>query len=302
MVKSNNSKSATFGVVSIVTPVFNAEKYLQRYFEGILVQDYPQIELVLINDGSTDSSEQIMLSSKVELEKAGITVILLKQKNLGAAAAVKSGIEVASGEFLIWPDADDVLLPGSISKRVSAIVHSRCDAVVSDSYLSDDPFEYNPSGLKFTPPLSADRRLRVKSAIDGSFSVQPVGAMVRRRALEVYGVIDNFYISSAGQNYQIFIPLLYNLNWFKLNEVLQVILVHSTSFSRRHRSFIQSLRYAKETRRVIDKTIYSAISDRSDYLAFIRLSEKIYLLRILKIFVASLGGRKFFRALKGIFH
>lgn len=151
MSKLENEKSETYGLVSIVTPLYNSEKFLPKYFEGILAQDYPEVELILINDGSTDDSERIIETEREVLEESGIKVVLIKQKNSGAAAAVKTGLEVASGEFVMWPDSDDLLLPGSISKRVKKIVEFDADVVISDSYISHDVVEYVADSFKFVP-------------------------------------------------------------------------------------------------------------------------------------------------------
>ena len=58
------------GLVSIVSPCYNGESYLDRYFKAILKQTYRPLELILVNDGSTDKSEEIILSYKEQLEEA----------------------------------------------------------------------------------------------------------------------------------------------------------------------------------------------------------------------------------------
>ena len=72
-------------LVSIITPCYNGEAFLKRYFESILNQTYPNLELIFINDGSTDRTEEIALSYRERLEKRGITYIYEKQENAGLA-------------------------------------------------------------------------------------------------------------------------------------------------------------------------------------------------------------------------
>ena len=69
-------------LVSIITPCYNGEAFLKRYFESILNQTYPNLELIFINDGSTDRTEEIALSYRERLEKRGITYIYEKQENI----------------------------------------------------------------------------------------------------------------------------------------------------------------------------------------------------------------------------
>lgn len=104
-------------LVSIITPCYNGEAFLKRYFESILNQTYPNLELIFINDGSTDRTEEIALSYRERLEKRGITYIYEKQENAGQAAALNRGLKLFTGEYLTWPDSDDVMTKDSIEKK-----------------------------------------------------------------------------------------------------------------------------------------------------------------------------------------
>lgn len=292
----------TYGLVSIVTPVYNSEPFLPKYFEGILVQDYPDIELILVDDGSTDNSKRVMEREKKALEARGINVIILNQSNSGAAAAVKAGLQIASGDFLVWPDSDDILLPGSISKRVDAIVNSGCEVVISDSYLSNDSLGYQPTGIKFIPKPSNNRLERVLLAINRSFPVQSAGIMVRMRAVKRLKIIENLYISREGQNYQIYIPLLYFCDCFKLNQVLQVILVSSSSHSRRRRSFFELLSRQKEINKIINMTISSMYEvDPADAKTFFEFNSKQYRWRVLSVVLSKLYLGRLYSPLSELF-
>ena len=97
-------------LVSIITPCYNGEAFLKRYFESILNQTYPNLELIFINDGSTYRTEEIALSYRERLEKRGITYIYEKQENAGQAAALNRGLKLFTGEYLTWPDSDDEMV------------------------------------------------------------------------------------------------------------------------------------------------------------------------------------------------
>lgn len=105
-------------LVSIVTPCYNGEEYLERFFNSILAQTYPNIELVFINDGSTDRTEDIVNSYSVRFQKKGIRFIYRTQENAGQAAALNNGLKLFSGEYMNWMDSDDVISPEFIEKRV----------------------------------------------------------------------------------------------------------------------------------------------------------------------------------------
>jgi glycosyltransferase involved in cell wall biosynthesis len=255
MIKSKNDKPQSHGVVSIVTPVYNSEKFLPKYFEGILAQDYPDIELILVNDGSTDGSKHIMESKKKVLEESGIEVILMVQSNSGVAAAVKAGLEVATGDFVIWPDSDDFLLPGSVSKRVTKLVDVDADVVISDSYISHDDEEYTADYFKFVPRASNNGYSRVLDLIRRKYPATSAGVMVKRNSLLTFNILENYYISNEGQNNQLFIPLLYHCSWVKLDEPLQIILAHNSSHSRRKRGYRELLIRTRAHRDIFKETL-----------------------------------------------
>ena len=106
-------------LVSIITPCYNGEKYADRYFQSVLNQTYDHLELIFVNDGSTDRTEEIALSYKKELEEKGIQYTYLYQDNAGQAAALNNGLKIFHGEYLVWPDSDDEMTPDSIEKRAA---------------------------------------------------------------------------------------------------------------------------------------------------------------------------------------
>lgn len=88
---------------SIIVPVYNVEKYLKRCLDSIINQSYKNFELIIINDGSTDSSEEIIKSFKDSRIK------YFKQENKGLSITRNKGVEVASGDYLLFVDSDDYL-------------------------------------------------------------------------------------------------------------------------------------------------------------------------------------------------
>lgn len=91
-------------LISIIVPVYNAEKYLDNCISSILNQTYKNIELILVNDGSTDNSLQIC--NKYKEDKR---VKIYSQENKGQGAARNKGIDVANGYYIGFCDADDTL-------------------------------------------------------------------------------------------------------------------------------------------------------------------------------------------------
>ena len=77
------------GLVSIIIPCFNGSEYIDRCIKSILEQNYNDIEIIIINDGSTDDSEEKIWSYKGDIEKRGYTFKYMLQENQGAAAALR---------------------------------------------------------------------------------------------------------------------------------------------------------------------------------------------------------------------
>ena len=104
----------TQSLVSIVVPVYNGEQYLEQTVESILNQDYRNIELILIDDGSSDKSAEIMR----KLEKSDARIRPFYNKNGGVANARNFGIAQANAEFIAFCDQDDLWLPTKLAKQI----------------------------------------------------------------------------------------------------------------------------------------------------------------------------------------
>ena len=115
--------------VSVIVPVYNAEDFLAECIESILGQDYEELELLLVDDGSRDGSGRIC----EEYAAASGKIRLLRQENSGASAARNAGLRQAEGEFIVFVDADDYL-PGTdiVSHMVCEIEAAPADVLVGD--------------------------------------------------------------------------------------------------------------------------------------------------------------------------
>jgi Glycosyltransferases, probably involved in cell wall biogenesis len=98
-------------LISVIIPNYNYSKYLREAIESVLEQTYPNIEVIVVDDGSKDNSKEILESYEGKIK----TVF---QKNQGVSAARNNGAAISSGEFLAFLDADDVWFPTKIEKQV----------------------------------------------------------------------------------------------------------------------------------------------------------------------------------------
>lgn len=119
--------------VSVIIPVYNSEKFLKKCLESILYQSFKEIEIIIINDGSTDGSLKIIEQFMLEDER----IILINQKNQGVSVSRNKGIKMAKGEFLLNVDSDDWIEKEYIEVLYKKALEKDLDIVISDIY-----FEY----------------------------------------------------------------------------------------------------------------------------------------------------------------
>lgn len=122
------SKQKKTGLISIITPVFNSEKYLQRCIESIISQSYKKTETILVNDGSLDNSGKIC--NKYTRVDKKIKVINIK--NSGPAAARNVGLKRAKGEFIFFLDADDYLEKNALETLIYYSNKHKAEMIVGD--------------------------------------------------------------------------------------------------------------------------------------------------------------------------
>ncbi|WP_182438645.1 MULTISPECIES: glycosyltransferase family 2 protein [Lachnospiraceae] len=109
--------------VSIIVPVYNVEQYLKECIESILAQTWKNFEVILVDDGSTDSSGKIC--DEYSQKKEFISVI--HKKNGGLSSARNAGIDVAQGDYLAFIDSDDVVHPRYLSELVAIVKKEKAD-------------------------------------------------------------------------------------------------------------------------------------------------------------------------------
>ena len=121
-------------LVSVIIPVYNVEKYLRQCLDSVLAQTYTKYEVLLIDDGSTDSSADICR----EYCKKDSRFKLYQKQNGGASSARNLGLENASGDYLFFLDSDDWIDVDSINKMVHIALHENVDFVFSEAIAFDD--------------------------------------------------------------------------------------------------------------------------------------------------------------------
>ena len=132
-VELNKGPFKTTPLVSIVVPSFNQAKYLDATLQSIFSQSYPNIEVIVIDGGSTDGSKQI-------LEQYGSRLkYWVSEPDNGQTHAINKGFARASGEVLAWLNSDDLLMPGAVARAVASFYSDKqTDVVYGDRVIINE--------------------------------------------------------------------------------------------------------------------------------------------------------------------
>ena len=132
--------------VSIIVPVYNTSQYLERCFQSIVSQNYKNVEIIIINDGSTDNSGEVAEILAASINKA----VVIHQVNQGPALARQAGLLCATGDYILFIDSDDSLEPDAVDFLVHKISSGQLDAVFCG-------FNRVIDGIKYpSPPRSVE--------------------------------------------------------------------------------------------------------------------------------------------------
>ena len=154
--------------VSVLLPVFNAERYVHAAVSSVLVQTCRDFELIVVDDGSTDASLTILQS----LAKSDRRIRLLSRANRGLVATLNEMLGLARGELICRMDADDICRPGRIETQVNYLArHPDCVAVGSRSLFID------PEGLPIFEFMDRYTHEEIDQCIDGAGDRHPASVV-----------------------------------------------------------------------------------------------------------------------------
>lgn len=179
-------------LVSIIIPAYNGEQYLAQTLRSVCRQTYRHLEIIVVNDGSTDATESIV-NGFIENDQR---VVLITQDNKGLSAARNTGFKNAKGEYLCMFDADDIMLPQKIESQLSFLEENpRCDFVYSNVYHFIDGTQKIYFGVL---PETADT---YRSLVDYGNFINPNSVFFRRSIYERYGGFDEGLRGSEDWDY-----------------------------------------------------------------------------------------------------
>ena len=119
-------------LVSVIVPVYGVEAYIARCARSLFAQTYPAVEFIFVDDGSPDRSVAVLKEVMAEFPAVAPRVQILSKPNEGQSLARKTGLEAATGEYVLMVDSDDWLEPQAIERLVATVQETGADVVVFD--------------------------------------------------------------------------------------------------------------------------------------------------------------------------
>lgn len=251
-------------LVSAITPCYNGENYLAVYLTSMLQQTYPNIQLVIVDDGSTDRTYEVAKSFEIPMRNRGVDYHIICNEHGGQARAINSGLQLVTGKYLIWPDSDDVLEKTSIEKRVELLESNpqygfvRSNGAFFDFETGKDLARLSNSEDCKRDDIFMDLILEKTYCACGCY-------MVRMEVLK--SIYPNMHImeSEAGQNWQLLIPIAGKTKCGYIDEDLYRIAVREGSHSRRKRNLEDEIIRYNRLKEVLEEGIRLAERSDADY-------------------------------------
>lgn len=239
--EASSARALAAGLVSVVVPVYNAEHFLGKSIESVTNQSYKNIELILVNDGSTDNSETICNTYAL----ADNRIKVISQENSGPAAARNTGIRHATGDFVFFLDADDFIDRNALALLVAQYNEYKPDLVMGNFCKRENNGETVNIRATFHPddkPFEGKIKKLTKSDIVSyvrHFLKHPSNHLISYCWARLYklSVIKNNNIY-AHEDMRLFEDFVFNLEYLKhtneiifVNEPLYTYTMHNSHVS-----------------------------------------------------------------------
>lgn len=251
--------------VSMVMPCYNKVAYIGEMLDSILAQEWDNIELVLVNDGSTDGTREVIAEYEPRLRARGFGVLILDQENAGVCAAAKAGLRRITGEYVCMVDADDELDPKYVSSMAGWLAGNPDYDFAACGYV---PYTGQGNAKNFNDPVAheianGDPYIIARWLLDGICSTVWI-YMLRTEYLGRCRIAETYYTNSRGSHEPGYvIPLHMHRGRFKY---FPLPLYHFNNTGVGHSQF-HSFRSARRFHREYVRLCKAAVNALSDDVA-----------------------------------
>ena len=216
--------------------MYNTGAYVHRLLDSVLSQDYPKIEMIVVDDGSTDGSKDVVEGYAGRFSARGYRLRYVYQANAGQSVAIRNGLPLVEGEYLAWPDSDDYYASAdAISKMVGALESAGDEFQLVRTqvrYVRDGTLR--PLGVRGRYAHEEEDRSLFEDCLLGTngFYYCAGSYLVRTAVLKELTDFDIYTDKDAGQNWQLLLPVLYQYRCKTIMEPLFTVVERASSHSR----------------------------------------------------------------------
>ena len=217
-------------LVTIIIPCYNAEPYLKKCFDSLLNQTYRNIEVIIVNDGSTDESEKIIDEYSKKFLKNNMKFMKINQENQGQAAAINNALKFVSGTYLMWQDSDDWYETDAVENLHDYLVNNNLNVLRGEAVFRD---ESDLSTIVYHAKSNSpcDNNLFDKYFFESDSYCFPGIFIIRMSHFDNCVKNREIYCSRAGQNWQLILPVTYNEKSGYLNKIVYNYRISANSHS-----------------------------------------------------------------------
>lgn len=231
-------------LVSLIAPCYYSEAFIKRFLDSLLSQTYPNVEIYLVNDGSKDKTEEIILSYNQRFVDKGYDLHYIYQDNTGVSGAINRALPLIKGEYFTWIDADDFFPPEAIERKVAYLeAHPEVSIALCKAIVIDND-TYKKYGV--LRRRNKDVSSMFWDMVDNKDSIFIPGCYMVRLSDYKRVMPASFQIYEAptgiGQNNQMLLPIVYNGKCGLIDEYLHYYVVRGDSVSHVSLSYEQSLK------------------------------------------------------------
>jgi len=251
-------------IVSVVIPVFNSEKFLKKTIQSILVQTYKNLEIIAIDDGSTDNSLKI-------LESFSEKITVITQKNQGLSATLNTGLKQSKGDWFKWFSPDDILYPHTIETLVSKAKQLPENSIIYSNWDIVDEFDnklrsFSETNLNDLNIENFNVRLLDGQLINVNTSLIPM--FLFKKGVKIRTLVDPVLV-----DYDLFLQagILNQTKFYLINEPLIAYKIHSNQLS--HQNIVKNLENLPNIRENVLSKL--DLNKKQFYLKELKLYQKI---------------------------
>lgn len=273
-----NMKATAKPLVSIIIPCYNGSKTIRTCLDSVLAQTYKNLEVITVDDGSTDDTARIIQQYEDSFAKEGMVLRYIYQENKGLGGAIDTGLKIFSGDFLCWIDCDDFLMEKSVETRLDFLLeHTDFGCVSSNANI------YNSDNLTkvITKVVTTNKVIHNNPhqflyMLKSKSIFCPGCHMIRTSAFLEVNPDRKIFPARRGQNWQLLLPVYYKHKRGFIDEPLYGYVIYPNSMSRGDDTKEKKIFRFNEHLEIITNTLNRMIMPEKDRKRYMRIYKGYY--------------------------